>query len=112
MIHSRTRNKQIIQLMYSLGLSVSYARVLEVEKQMATSLCDRYKADSMVIPRNALKNTFTICSMDNINQNPSSNLSTKSLHGTMCALHQHPTELSIAQPELKISKETKKIELP
>ena len=44
-IHSSTRCKTLIKKMYQLGISVSYDRVIQIEEQLAKSLCERYKED-------------------------------------------------------------------
>ena len=90
MIHAFTRSKRIINLTYAIGLSVSYHRVLQVEKQLGSSLSERYRKSQIVFPPNAKLNTFTVCAVDNIDQNSTS--AQKDLHATMCTVHQHSTD--------------------
>ena len=84
--------------------------MLQVEKQLGSSLCKRYQKSQMVIPPNAKLNTFTVCAVDNIDLNSTS--SQKDFHATMCTLHQHSTDASLNQDKLEFSREVKAIQLP
>ena len=79
---------------------------------MAASLCQQYERDGTVVPRSIKKNTFLVAAIDNIDWNPSGNLSMDSFHGTSITFHQQPTDSSVDQPEFTLSNQGYKIELP
>ncbi len=49
-LHTQTRSKKLITQPYQLGLSVSYNRILQLENQLATSICDVTKEIGLVCP--------------------------------------------------------------
>ena len=112
MIHRETRSKKIINLLHSLGLSISYWRLLEIEKHIASSVCEHFAETNIVIPTNSLENTFVVAGIDNINFNSSSNTGQNSFHGTSISLHQQRTESSVERPKLSLTSQQYKIQLP
>lgn len=91
-VHSSTRSKTLIEKLYSLGVSVSYDRVMEIEDALATSLCERFSEDGIVSPACLRKGLFSVGALDNIDHNPSSTTSVSSFHGTGISIFQFPTE--------------------
>ncbi|CAH1160137.1 unnamed protein product [Phaedon cochleariae] len=89
-IHTHTRQRQILDLMFTLGLCVSYDRVLEISNCIAETLCNKYEQDNLVCPPNLLKGIFTTAAGDNIDHNPSATTAHTSFHGTGISLFQHP----------------------
>ena len=77
---------------YSLGLSISYERVLEIENVTADGIFEQFKADGVVCPVNLRKNLFTAAAYDNIDHNPSSTTAKDAFHGTGVSVFQHPDD--------------------
>ena len=59
--------------LHRLGLSVSYHRVLQVENELANSVCQDFKKKGVVCPSQLCKGLFTVAAIDNIDHNPPSN---------------------------------------
>jgi len=77
-IHARTRKREVIDIMFDLGLSVSYDRVLEISTAMGNRVCEQYHSDAVVCPPNLLQGLFTTAAVDNIDHNTSSTTATSS----------------------------------
>lgn len=90
-IHAVTRKKELVDTMYTLGLSVSYSRVLEISTELASKACQQYLKDRVVCPMKLRFNIFTSGAIDNLDHNPSSTTSKDSFHGTAISVFQHPT---------------------
>ncbi len=91
-IHARTRKREVIDIMFDLGLSVSCDRVLEISTAMGNRVCEQYHSDAVVCPPNLLQGSFTTAAVDNIDHNTSSTTATSSFHGTGISIFQHPSE--------------------
>ena len=91
-IHSLTRSKTLVTRLYQLGLSVSYARILEIKDWLATSVSERFEEDNCVCPPNLKKGLFSVAALDNIDHNPSSTTASSSFHGTSISIFQFPTQ--------------------
>ena len=89
LLHSQTRQKNLIDKLYSLGLSISYERVLEIETATGNKICKRFELEKTVCPPTLRKGFFTYGAIDNINHNPSSSTSQSSFHGTGISLFQN-----------------------
>ncbi|KAK0061124.1 hypothetical protein Bpfe_009285 [Biomphalaria pfeifferi] len=108
-IHAQTRKKELVERMHSLGLSISYKRVLEISSELAAKACRQYQHDKVVCPMKLRHGLFTTAAVDNIDHNPSSTTSKDSFHGTAISLFQHPSEHCkgterILSPELEVEK--------
>ena len=90
-IHARTRQKDLVENMHALGLSVSYARVLEISTEICNKCIDLFTQEHAVCPPNLKYGLFTTAAIDNLDHNPSSTTSTDSFHGTGLSLFQHPS---------------------
>jgi len=77
--------------MYHLGLSVSYDRILELENQITTSLCNITDEVGLVCPCLLHHDLFAVGALDNLDHNPSSMTSKQSFHRTGISLFQFPT---------------------
>ena len=97
-IHSKTREKRLIEDLYSKGLSISYDRVIEIEDNITKRLCNKYNEEGVVCPPALEPGLFTCAAIDNIDHNPSSSTSKTSYHGTSISIFQYPTESTIVQP--------------
>lgn len=91
-IHSLVRSKKLIEQLHDLGIAISYDRVLQLESDMALSMCKQYQANDVVCPSHLKKKLFTVGVMDNIDHDPSSTTATSSFHGTGISIIQLPTE--------------------
>ena len=91
-IHTTTRSKTLIEKFAKLGLSVSYDRVLQVDRILQQNQCMQFENDGMVCPFSFRKGILTVGAIDNIDHNPSLTTSKGSLHGTAITVTQLPTE--------------------
>ena len=90
-LHSATRKKKLVENFCTLGLSISYDRVRQIENKVANSVCERYRADALVCPPILRTGLFTVAAADNIDHNLSSTTAQSSFHGTAISLMQFPT---------------------
>ena len=91
MLHAETRKRGLVDKLFSLGLSISYERVLCLSAQMGNSVCQLYHIEQVVCPPTLRGNVFTTAAVDNIDHNPSATTAKISFHGTGISLLQHPT---------------------
>ena len=91
-VHALTRSKKLIQQLYHIGISISYARIMEIEDLIANCTCERFAEDGVVYPACLRKGLFTVGALDNLDHNPSSTTSLTSFHGTGISLFQLPTK--------------------
>ena len=89
LLHSQTRQKNLIDKLYSLGLSVTYEGVLEIETATGNKICKRFELEKTVCPPTLRKGLFTYGAVDSIDHNPSSSTSQSSFHGTGISLFQN-----------------------
>jgi hypothetical protein len=103
-VHMLTRSKKLIHQLYQMGLSISYDRIMQIEDWIATSACERFEADGVVVPSCLSKGVFTVGALDNLDHNPSSTTSVNSFHGTAISLFQLPTKTNSGEnrPPIKI----------
>ena len=88
MIHSVTRNKQVIEKCHKMGLSVGYDRVLQLSNKVANSVCEHYRENDIARPLSLQHGTFTVAAADNIDHNLTSSTTQTSFHGTAVYLMQ------------------------
>ena len=75
--------------MNELGLSVSYDRILQLENQLANSVCLYAEDIGLVAMFPQLRHGhFTVGALDNLDHNPSSTTATDAFHGTAISLFQ------------------------
>ena len=91
-LHAATRKKRLVDMMFQLGMSVCYDRVLQVITNLANGTCDRFEAEGVVCPVNMKLGLFTVGALDNCDHNPTSATAHDSFHGTSISLFQFPTE--------------------
>ena len=89
MIHGNTRKRELVDILFHLGLSVSYDRVLDISNDMAIAAAQQYESDGVVCPLIMRKNLFTTAAVDNLDHNPSSSTSHGAFHGTGISLFQN-----------------------
>lgn len=101
--HLHTRCKKLVQTMFHLGTSISYDRVVSVEKRMATAVAEQYRRDGVVVTSNARFGLVTGGGIDNIDHNPSSTTAESSYHGTGNSIMQHPTPTNPGVPRPRLT---------
>ena len=90
MTHAETRKRNLVDELYTLGLSISYDRVLAISTEVGNKVCARYESEGVVCPPTLKKTIFTTAAVDNIDHNPSSTTAQGAFHGTGISLFQHP----------------------
>ena len=65
-IHNTTRSKKMMQLLYTLGLDMSYDHILQIYGKLAASLCKQFDEDGIGCPSSLRKGLFTIGTIDNM----------------------------------------------
>jgi len=76
----------MISELHHMGLSISYDRILEIENQMASSLCHRANDLNLVCPSKLKRGLFTIGALDNLDHNSSSTTAKDFFHSTGISL--------------------------
>ena len=82
-LHTETRKQHLVDCLYSLGLCVSYDRVMTISTDVANSVCAKFGRDRVVVPPGLTKNTFTVGMGDHVDYNPSSTAA-QHMPGTDC----------------------------
>ena len=90
-VHAQTRKKHLVEMLFNLGISISYDRVLAISTQLANSVCIRFHEENVVCPTKLRDGLFTTSAIDNIDHNPSSRTAKASFHGTGISIFQHVT---------------------
>ncbi len=90
-IHGATRNRELVDILHSLGMCVSYDRLLQLTSDIANNVCQRFSIENAVCPSNLRQGLLTTAAVDNIDYNPSSATAKDSFHGTRISLIQHPS---------------------
>ena len=89
LLHTKTRKRALVEVLYDLGLSVSYDRVLEISTDVGTKICKYYDKLNTVCPPQLKKAAFTTSAVDNINHQTSSTTAKSSFNGTGISVFQH-----------------------
>ena len=92
MVHTKTRKRELVDTLFSLGLSISYDRVLDISTELGNNICRFYESEKAVCPPNLRGKLFTTAAVDNIDHNPSSTTAHDSFHGTGISLFQHAAD--------------------
>ena len=90
-LHASTRERTLVDAFSSLGMCISYDRLLQLTSDIGNGVCERFQSEGVVCPPKMRSDLFTIAAVDNIDHNPSSTTSKESFHGTGISLFQHPT---------------------
>ena len=99
LIHTKTRKRELVEILYELGLSVSYSRVLGISTELGNKICHHYKITNAVCPPELKGGLFTNAAVDNIDHNPSSTSAHDAFHGTALSLFQHPNKDNSGVPQ-------------
>ncbi len=98
-IHTETRSKKLIPELHDLGLSISYDRVLQLESQLTTAVCENFLEKGAVVPVQLRRGLFTIGALDNFDHNPLSTTAKGSFHGTGISIFQFPTSSNFGEQQ-------------
>ena len=93
-VHALTRSRNIVDMLFKLGICISYDRLLQLTAKMANGVCQRFEMEGVVCPSTMRSGIFTVGAVDNIDHNPSSTTARDSFHGTGISIMQHPTGLN------------------
>ena len=89
-LHARTPQRERVDRLAHMGISIAYDRVLSLSAQLENSACYLYYQEQMVCPPKMRGSIFMTAAVDTIDHNPSSTTATQSFHGTVISLMQHP----------------------
>ena len=84
----QTTSKKLVTQLFQLGLSISYDRVLQIENQLATAVCEDVEKKGVVCHAQLRKGLFTLGALDNLDHNPLSTTAKGAYHGTGMSLFQ------------------------
>lgn len=87
---SKTRKRNLVELLHEHGLCISYDRVLEISAQLGEAVVTQYVQEGVVCPPVLRKGLFCTSAMDNIDHNPTATTASTSFHGTSISIFQHP----------------------
>jgi hypothetical protein len=88
-IYSTCHSKTLINwLHFSVGICISYSRLLDVTKDLANRMILQSEKDGVFLARVLKKYIFTVWEKDNIHHNSSSTTATKNYHGTAMSIFQ------------------------
>lgn len=88
-VHAETRKRELVDTLSSMGMGISYKRLMTISSQVGNAVIERFEADGVVVPTSMKKDVFTVGVVDNIDHNPSSTTSSDSFHGTGISLIQY-----------------------
>ena len=91
-IRSDDRLKKYVELLSSVWLSSSYSRVREIKLDVARAVSERIEQEGVVVPTYMKKGVFTTCDCDNLDHRKTSNISNKSVNGSMLTNTNHFTK--------------------
>ena len=100
-VHAETRNRALIEHMFSLGLCVSYDRFLQVSAGLGNRISEHFDFGSGVSVPGLKKDAFTTAAVDNIDHNPSSATANDAFHGTAITLTQHRVSEAAHKAEME-----------
>ena len=89
-VHQATRSKELVQLLYNAGDSISYEIVLKMDNTLANDVLERYKENGDVfVPRNFAESSdttsYTRYAVDNIDINEETLSGMGTFHATQMA---------------------------
>ena len=91
MIHAKTQKRILVDKLYSLDISVSYTRVMELSTNTENKVLSHYAEQRLVCPSSLKFNLCITGAFDNINHNSNSTTAEDSFHGSGISLFQHKT---------------------
>ncbi len=90
MIHSKTHMKELVDVLFELGQSISYDRVMSISTSLGNNLCQYFEMEKAVCPTEFKEELFTTAVIDNIHHNLSSTTAQDSFNGIGISQFQHP----------------------
>lgn len=116
-IHGSTRGRSLVDTMFSMGLCISYDRLLALSTDIANSVCSQFENDGVVCPPKLRGGLFTTAAVDKTDHNPSSISAHDSFNRTAISLAQNPTSqvpgvdrgINTIQPVSSASKVSRKV---
>lgn len=116
-VYSKTRKRQLIELLHDNGMCISYDRVLEITSQLGEAVVHQYIKERVVCSPILMKYLFTLAAVDNIDHNPTATTVSTSFHGMGVLLFQNPSaenpEVKHELPQSQVGSKVKKVpELP
>ena len=91
MVFVHTRKRDLVDRLHSLGISISYDRVLPLSAQLGSNICEQFHREHVVCSPKLKHKVFTCAAVDNVDHNPTSSTSKVPFHGTSISLMQHPS---------------------
>ena len=89
-IYGKVRSPSLIDRLFSLGICISYLRVLEITKCISQTLLQQYDHRHVFLQRASCEGIFTVIAKDNIELNASSTTASNHYHGTSMSVLQFP----------------------
>ena len=71
-IHTSSRDKSCIDRLAACGLSITYERVLQIEKALADAVCFKFACEQVTCSSQLEKDLYSFGAIDNTDYNPSS----------------------------------------
>ena len=93
-IHGKTRKRELVDVLFKHGLSVSYDRILQLSTDIGNAVIDLFESDGVVFPTKFQHGLFTTGNLDNIDHDPTSTSAHTAFHGTAISLTQHCSEVN------------------
>ena len=93
-IYATVRSRALIDSLFSLGVCLSYNRVLEITKDIGLKELQKYEINGCFIPDNVKLHTHTTIAKDNIDLNSQSTIIKSHFHGISMSVLQFPTLLN------------------
>jgi hypothetical protein len=90
-IHGKTRNRELIDILFKLGLSISYDRVLSISTDLANTMIKKFEEENVVCGSRLRKHLFTKGAVDNVDKNLTSSTAKGAFHGTSISIFQDIT---------------------
>ena len=111
---SKTRKRQLVDMLHENGLSISYTRVLEISAQLGEAVVAQYVEDEVVCLPVLRRKLFTTSAVDNIDHNPTATTAKTSFHGTSISIFQHPSseQLGEEREPIKLNADVKVKKVP
>ncbi len=99
-VHTLSRSKKLISELSQLGLSVCYDWVIQLEKQIASFLCEHSNETGVVCPSQLRHDLFTVGALDNIDINnipPNKTLTKQVFYSTK---RKHTSKVRLGKPTI------------
>ena len=109
MIYNKTRNSDLIKKLSHLGLCISKYRLSNISVSLGNALLSTNEKEGVMVPMNWKLGLFTTASLDNIDVQIKSSLSTTCLHGTAASLNQHPNHQNKGKCREQVGREIEKV---